>query len=252
MATVERVGSEGPREIAGTRSALAPWIVATSRYTLALLAGLALVPGCSDDPGAPTGAGPGAGAGEDGDGDGDPGGPPTAPAVDKPVEAPAHDPTFGEKTLARARLWVAAKMPYCGGPNGGKDLICGGTCERDGAANNAEWDKYRSDCSGFVSWSWGLAAPGRTTSTLAPYDTTASVLIKVDDLRPGDALNGGQHVMLFAGWTDRDAGKATILQESRCGTVATEKVSTFTKVGDTTLRISDGRTFRTIRAKAAK
>ena len=44
-----------------------------------------------------------------------------------------------------------------------------------------------SDCSGFVSWSWGLAAPGETTRTLAPYETTVSTLITVDDLAVGDA-----------------------------------------------------------------
>ncbi len=160
------------------------------------------------------------------------------------------DATFAETSLARARLWIDAKMPYCGGPNGGHDLICGGTCERDGTAEKAEWDKYRSDCSGFVSWAWGLKAPGRTTSTLAPYDTEESTLVKVDDLAPGDALNSGHHVMLFGGWTDKDAGKATILQESKCGTFASEKISTFKRIDDTTLQISDGRKFRTIRYKA--
>ena len=208
-----------------------------------MLAIVAWVPGCSDDPGALTR--------DRTNVEGDPGGPPPEPAVEKPAEAPAHDATFAETTLARARQWIAAEMPYCGGPNGGKDLICGGTCERTGASKNDAWDDYRSDCSGFVSWSWALPAPGRTTSTLAPYDTTASVLIKVDDLQPGDALNSGHHVMLFGGWTDEKAGKATILQESRCDTVASEKVATFTRVDDTTLRISDGREFRTIRAKKA-
>jgi hypothetical protein len=216
--------------------------VPTFRYILVLLGAFLLVPGCAADPGSLTG-GPAD--------DGDPDGPAPTPAVDKPVESPAHDPSFADTTLARARQWIAAEMPYCGGPNGGKDLICGGTCERDGAAQSADWDVYRSDCSGFVSWSWGLDPPGRTTSTLAPYDTKESVLIKVDDLAPGDALNSGHHVMLFGGWTDADAGKAIVLQESRCGTVASEKVATFTRVDDTTLRISDGRTFRTIRAKRA-
>jgi hypothetical protein len=216
--------------------------VTTFRYTIALLAVVGVVPGCSGDPGALTGGGV-RGIG------GDPSGPPPDPVVSTPVDAPPPTTTFADTALARARAWIDASMPYCGGPNGGKDLICGGTCERDGAAQSAEWDAYRSDCSGFVSWSWGLAAPGRTTSTLAPYDTTASVLIKVDDLQAGDALNSGHHVMLFGGWVDKDAGKASILQESRCGTTASEKIATFTQVDDTTLRISDGRTFRSIRAK---
>lgn len=211
----------------------------TVRYIFALLAVTALSNGCGDDPGSLTGGGE----------SGDPGGSPTEPASEDTSNAPAANATFAETTLSRARLWIAAEMPYCGGPNGGHDLICGGTCERDGTAKKSDWDKYRSDCSGFVSWAWGLEPPGRTTSTLAPYDTEESVLVKVDDLAPGDALNSGHHVMLFGGWTDRAAGKATILQESKCGTVASEKVSTFKQVDETTLQISDGRKFRTIRYK---
>ncbi len=221
----------------------------TLRYIFILLPIVALAQGCSDDPDALTGGRSPYASGDPGGGgdDGDVLPPPDA----KPAPAPAHDPTFGEKTLARGRLWIAAQMPYCGGPNGGKDLICGGTCTRSGTAKSADWDKYRSDCSGFVSWSWGLPAPGETTRTLAPYDTSVSVVIPVADLAPGDALNGAGHIMLFGGWSDEKAGKAIILQESRCGTFASEKISSFTKVDDTTLKISDGRNFRAIRFKGA-
>ena len=218
----------------------------TFHYIFALLAVFSLVPGCSDDPGSLSqGANPYAG---------DPGGaeevdPP--PAV-TPAPAPPHDATFAERTLTRAHQWIDADMPYCGGPNGGDDVICGGTCTRTGTAKSAEWDKYRSDCSGFISWSWGLAAPGETTRTLAPYDTTVSTLITIEELQPGDALNGNGHVMLFGGWADKAAGKATILQESRCGTTAAEKISVFKVVDATTLQISDGRKFRPIRYKNGK
>ncbi|MBS2019106.1 MAG: hypothetical protein JST00_39930 [Deltaproteobacteria bacterium] len=208
-----------------------------------------LVAGCSDDPGSLTGGRNPYASRESGDPDTDDD--EELPPAATPAPAPPRDVSFGERTLARARQWIAAEMPYCGGPNGGKDLICGGTCTRSGAAKSAEWDKYRSDCSGFVSWSWGLAAPGQTTRSLAPYDTAVSVVIPVDDLAPGDALNGAGHVMLFGGWSDEAAGKAVILQESRCGTVASEKISTFTKVDATTLKISDGRVFRAIRLKGA-
>lgn len=211
-------------------------------YIIPLLAVACLAPGCSDDPDALTGA-------YSGDGE-------SAPEEDAP-EGPTEPPppvvaTFAETTLARARAWIDAKMPYCGGPNGGADVICGGTCDRDGPAARPEWDRYRSDCSGFVSWSWGLPAPGRTTRTLAPTDTSVSSVIPVAMLAPGDALNGAGHVMLFGGWADERAGKALILQESKCGTVAHEKIATFTKVNDTTLRIADGRSFRSIRYKNAK
>jgi hypothetical protein len=192
------------------------------------------------------GANPYAGGG---DPDGTPDQPEPVPVQTAPAPPP-HDASFSEQTLARARLWIDADMPYCGGPNGGKDVICGGTCSRTGTAKSAEWDKYRSDCSGFVSWSWGLAAPGQTTRTLAPYSTKVSSLIAVDDLEPGDALNGSGHVMLFGGWADKAAGKAFILQESRCGTNAAEKISVFKTIDATTLQISDGRNFRPIRYKS--
>jgi hypothetical protein len=214
---------------------------------------LALVPGCADDPGALTqGANPYAGGG-------DPGGEATAddgaeaaPGTDaRPGPAPPTNATFAERTLARARAWIDADMPYCGGPNGGKDVICGGTCSRSGSAKAAEWDTYRSDCSGFVSWSWALPAPGQTTRTLAPYGTKVSALITVDELEPGDALNGSGHVMLFGGWADKAAGKALVLQESRCGTTAHEQISVFKVIDTTTLQISDGRKFRPIRYKSA-
>ena len=224
----------------------------TFRYIFSLLGVVALVPGCGEDPGSLTQGGtPYAGVADRGEND--PGAPDDEPTpVQTAPSAPTHDASFGDRTLARAREWVDVEMPYCGGPNGGKDVICGGTCSRSGTAKSAEWDKYRSDCSGFVSWSWGLAAPGETTRSLAPYDTSVSSLVTVDDLEPGDALNGAGHVMLFGGWVDRAAGKALILQESRCGTKAAEKTSTFTTVNSTTLKISDGRNFRPIRYKNAR
>lgn len=221
----------------------------TFRYIFPLLAAIALVPGCSDDPGSLThGANPY--AGDPGEGAADDDEPDPAPDAKPPPAAPL-DTSFAERTLARARQWIDADMPYCGGPNGGKDVICGGTCSRTGSAKSADWDKYRSDCSGFVSWSWGLPAPGQTTRTLAPYDTKVSSLITVDELEPGDALNGAGHVMLFGGWADKAAGKALILQESRCGTTAHEKVSVFKVINTTTLQISDGRKFRPIRYNEA-
>jgi hypothetical protein len=220
--------------------------VRTVPYIVALLGAACLVPGCSDDPGSLTsGRNPYAH-----DYSGDPDGDEEAPAPSGPVgPAPARDATFADRTLARAREWITAQMPYCGGPNGGKDLICGGTCERSGSAEKPEWDDYRSDCSGFVSWAWELPAPGRTTRTLAPSDTTVSVVINVEDLAPGDALNGPGHVMLWGGWTDEANGKGLILQESGCGKIAHEKVATFEKIDATTLEISDGRHFQAIRYK---
>lgn len=177
--------------------------------------------------------------------DDSPAAPPPAPGATPPRDAAA-----ATTALERARLWIDVAMPYCGGPNGGADVICGGTCVRTGRSKAPAWDAYRSDCSGFVSWSWGLAAPGASTASLAPFDTRVSEVITVDDLAPGDALNTSGHVMLFGGWVDRAANQATILQESRCGQVAEEKVITLTPLGPTSLARSDGRRFTPIRKKA--
>ncbi|WP_394834863.1 SH3 domain-containing protein [Pendulispora rubella] len=131
----------------------------------------------------------------------------------------------GTNAVKRAQEWVKAKIPYCGGTNGGHDYICGGTCRRP----HNKWDKYRSDCSGLVSWSWGLKAPGLTTSGFAPYAGKKSYVIKPSKLAPGDALNNSSHIFLFAGWSNKAKGLATIIQESGCGKVA-QKVRTTLKV----------------------
>lgn len=223
-----------------------------SPYIFALFGAVLLVPGCEEDPDTLTG-----GRGRWAPYSGDPGSvesngePPAEDTVTlAPTEpAPPKDLTFAEKTLARAREWITVEMPYCGGPNGGQDVICGGTCDRDGETQRPEWDAYRSDCSGFVSWAWSLPSPGGTTRTLAPYSTKLSTLITVAELAPSDALNGSGHVMLWGGWIDEQAGTALILQESKCGQVAHEKPMTFKKIDATTLQSSDGRRFRPIRLK---
>jgi hypothetical protein len=54
------------------------------------------------------------------------------------------------EAVARAKQWVDAKVPYCQAPNHARDYdeACSMTCTRPDVA---EWDPYRSDCSGFVS-----------------------------------------------------------------------------------------------------
>ncbi len=136
--------------------------------------------------------------------------------------------TTSTAATARASTWVAADMPYCGGVNFGADEICGGTCRRYGAADTSAWNSYRSDCSGLVSYSWGLAAPGLTTAGFAPFDTSASYEIDGSQLQPGDALNSvpEQHIILFAGWANQSAGQANIIEEYDCGHDATAHVLT--------------------------
>ena len=116
--------------------------------------------------------------------------------------------------IARAEQWVSAQLHYCQAPNHQRDYdsACSTYCNR---TNNAQWDPYRSDCSGLVSWAWGLPAPGRVTSQFAPFKTDISHAIQATDLRAGDAVNNSEHVMLFKAWTV--PGKtATFIEEPGC------------------------------------
>jgi hypothetical protein len=124
------------------------------------------------------------------------------------------DTATGEHSVERGALWVAAKVPYCQAPNHQHDgdTACASTCERPA---NPDWDPYRSDCSGFVSWAWELPPPGRTTRNFAPFQTDLTHTIDALDLRAGDAVNNSDHIMLFKTWTD-PGHEATFLEETGC------------------------------------
>lgn len=157
----------------------------------------------------------------------------------------SDDQTSGNaQFIARAREWVAVNMPYCGGINGGNDIICGGTCKRTGAQQNPIWDKYRSDCSGLVSWAWGLKPPGNICATFGEVSTP----ITVDELSPGDACNSGKHIFLFVGWEGK--GSARIIQARGCKHPSSEDVIKIKKIDEKTLLTSDGLKFHPIRAKS--
>lgn len=155
----------------------------------------------------------------------------------------------GSDAVCRAMEWVNAEMPYCGGVKDGYDSICERTCRRSGASVRDDWNVYRSDCSGLVSWSWGLPPPGRVTGGFAPFDTAVSETTPVEALAPGDAINNENHIMLFAGWVDKAALKATMIEEFWCDNPARVKEYTFKKTGDSTVDVGDGREFTTIRHK---
>jgi MYXO-CTERM domain-containing protein len=115
-----------------------------------------------------------------------------------------------QEAVDRAQLWVDAQLPYCQCPNHGYDAH--GQCNR---VDNPDWDPYRTDCSGLVSWAWALPAPGRVTWTLWDVAT----VIDAGDLKPGDAINSNDHVMLFAGWTVYPT-VANLIDEHNWGTDA--------------------------------
>ena len=141
----------------------------------------------------------------------------------------------GAEMVARAMEWVDVGLLYCVAPNHAYDSVCGYTCNR---TDNPLWDPYRSDCSGLVSWAWGLPPPGPSTAGFAPYDTAVSFKIDPNDLQPGDALNDrGQygdkyhhHIILFAGWVGPN--QARLIQESGCGKPANESAQLVEIVDD--------------------
>jgi len=143
---------------------------------------------------------------------------------------PARAVTRSE-AVQRARDWINAGIPYCQCPNFQWDShgYCGGR------ASNPAWDPYRSDCSGLVSWAWGLPPPGRVTWTLAPYNNDVSYEVALADLLPGDALNtnegGNEHVALFVEWAGTNV--AHVIEESNWGTPAHDSWWNVTPVGNT-------------------
>ncbi|MHB1843271.1 MAG: NlpC/P60 family protein, partial [Deltaproteobacteria bacterium] len=95
-------------------------------------------------------------------------------------------PASAHEFLSRAYDWVNRGVPYC-------QCVSG------------QGGPYRTDCSGFVSYVWGLPPPGQTTWFFAggSSDNGTSKQISWSELTPGDALNNGpDHIMLFAGWVD--------------------------------------------------
>lgn len=151
------------------------------------------------------------------------------------------------EAIARAQQWVDAKVPYCQAANHKKDYDsdCASVCNRPDVP---EWDAYRSDCSGFVSWAWGLAAPGHVTDTFAPMDTSVSKVIMAADLQPGDAANNDTHIVLFKAWT-KVGTEATFMEEPGCSSAtpyAHEFTATVT-LDDEKIVIKSHGTFTAIR-----
>ncbi len=129
------------------------------------------------------------------------------------TSGPDAGPTVIE-TIARAQMWVDAQVPYCQAANHqpDHDSACASTCTRPDVP---DWDPYRSDCSGFVSWAWALPAPGHVTSTFAPFKMDITSVIDASDLQPGDAVNNSEHMMLFKAWVTPGM-TATFMEEPGC------------------------------------
>ncbi|WP_344527774.1 peptidoglycan-binding protein, partial [Streptomyces rectiviolaceus] len=100
--------------------------------------------------------------------------------------------------IARAKKWVAAKVPY---------------------SMSTYWsDGYRQDCSGFVSMAWNLGT-NEWTGSLSSY----AVRITKSQLQPGDILlfhnpanpERGSHVTIFGGWANASRTQYTAYEQAR-------------------------------------
>jgi hypothetical protein len=145
---------------------------------------------------------------------------------------------------------VTAQLLYCQSANHQPDYdtSCSSVCNRQ---DNAQWDPYRSDCSGFVSWAWGLPAPGRVTSEFAPFDTSVSQVIQGIDLQPGDAANltAGGHIILFVQWVTKGT-EAEFYEEPGCSSptpYAHSFTSSVTLDGSSVYVSYEGESFTAIR-----
>jgi MYXO-CTERM domain-containing protein len=154
------------------------------------------------------------------------------------------DALTAQDAINRAQDWVNnGNMLYCQAPNHAWDSVCNYTCTRP---DNAAWDPYRSDCSGYVSWAWGLPSPGRVTWQLAPFQTDITSVINGSDLQPADALNNNHHIILFKGWVT-PGSRASFYEEGDCGQVAHEFDSNVSINGSSVYVSWEGDTFTSIR-----
>jgi len=105
-----------------------------------------------------------------------------------------------ERVLVRARRWVAFPVPY-------DQSACGS----DGLGG-----VYRTDCSGFVSLSWGLGRSYTTSDFIS--DTSLWSTIAYSALRPADALvartSTTHHVMLFTSWANLAHTRVNVYEQT--------------------------------------
>jgi hypothetical protein len=161
--------------------------------------------------------------------------------------------------VSRGMEWVNAKLHYCQAAHGAVDYDSAcwtweGPSHRCDRQSNAAWNAYRSDCSGFITFAWGLPPVGDggyVTSDFAPFGTSFSHTIPGIDLEPGDALNKNtdEHIILFKQWVTK--GKSAVfMEEPGCSSsepYAHEFTSNVTISGDTVDVAYEGGTFYAIR-----
>jgi hypothetical protein len=169
------------------------------------------------------------------------------------------DAIVGSTIVSRGMEWVNAKLHYCQAAHGAKDYDSAcwrweGASHRCERQSNAAWNAYRSDCSGFITFAWGLPAVGDggyVTSEFAPYGRSFSHTINGVDLKPGDALNKipDGHIILFKRWIS-PGHSAEFMEEPGCSSAepyAHSFTSNVTIHGDEVYVAYEGETFYAIR-----
>jgi hypothetical protein len=105
------------------------------------------------------------------------------------------------KVLTRARSWLAVGIPY-------SQLRC----------YRNQYGDYRTDCSGFVSMSWGVGGSGSSHWTGNMLDVAGT--IARGSLQPGDALlrhtgdPSENHVALFVQWSDSAHTEPVVIEQT--------------------------------------
>ncbi|MGF1431582.1 hypothetical protein [Kitasatospora sp. LaBMicrA B282] len=106
-----------------------------------------------------------------------------------------------DEVIQRAQSWVTEGVPYDQGSN---------YSDSNGS--------YREDCSGYVSMAWHLD-DSLVTQTLPSVSTQ----IASSQLQPGDALDyTDEHVILFGGWIDQNAGTFNYYSEQNPSVLTSE------------------------------
>ena len=99
--------------------------------------------------------------------------------------------------IERAEIWVREKVPYG---------------SFDDYHENDYFEGYRTDCSGFISYSWHLTKNWEKISANTVELKLLAERIDFKDLLPGDIINNGvggrrAHVVLFVSWLDDEQTK---------------------------------------------
>jgi hypothetical protein len=182
----------------------------------------------------------------------------SAAPADEATDSTSED--LGDATIvSRGMEWVNAKLHYCQAAQGAVDYDSAcwpheGSSHRCDRESNAAWNRYRSDCSGFVTFAWGIPPVGDggyVTSNFAPYSNSFSHTISGVDLRPGDALNKTPdgHIILFKSWLERGR-TAVFMEEPGCSSsmpYAHEFTSNVSISGDRVYVAYENETFIAIR-----